>query len=218
VTIVVNSNAESLQWQNYLDVTNDVLPFLQMSTVTEAVAMKLQLFTDMACQWVQNYLGRPIAPTAFDRRYDGFSGWNGAYIDLPYYPVLEIISVTEYWGVAGPHVLNESIPTNQVDGFQCDYLRGIVIRVFPGNVQKPWFPGSRSIEIQWKAGYNPVPADIKIATLSLVAHWWHKTQQASRAAVRAGGDDMTVPGVGMFGGVSVDTIDLLEPYVQVGLG
>jgi Phage gp6-like head-tail connector protein len=217
MTTVVNSNAQSNVWSNYIDI-NDLKTHLQINQVNLSVDAQLQSFVDMACQWVQGYLGRPIAPTKFDRRFDGYTGWNGAYIQLPYYPVLEIASCIEYWGVSGPHVLNESTPTTQVDGFQMDYLHGMMTRIFPGNVQKPWFPGSRNIEIVWVAGYNPLPGDIRLATLEYAAHWWRNTQQAARTNIRAGGDDSDILAAGMFQNIESRLKPLLSPYLSVGMG
>lgn len=213
------SNAATRSWANYIDLTADVKPWLQISPTDYDSDTRLQLMIDMACQWVQNFLGRPIAPTTFDRRFDGWSGWNGAYIELPYYPIIEVVSVVEWWGVGGPHQLSEQTPTNQVDGFQCDYLHGQLRRVFPGLVQRPWFPGSRNIEVVWTAGYNPLPADIKVATLELIAHWWRNTQQTARTAVRSGGagDYDPLAAAGLWTGVPDRITGLLAPYVQIGL-
>lgn len=218
----LNSNAGTTPiWANYLDLAQDVKPWLQIPSSDTSRDTSLQLILDMACDWVQSYLGRPVAPTTFDRRYDGWSGWNGAYIELDYYPVLEITSVVEYWGVSGPHTLTESTPTNQVDGWQCEYLTGRLTRVFPGLVQKPWFPGSRNIEVVWVAGYNPVPPKIKVATLELIAHWFRNTQQESGLrppAASAGADYDSMTAGGPFEGVPMRIMDLLEPLTQVGLG
>ncbi len=216
-----NTNASSLVWGNYVDVLEDVIPWLQETITTEAEGAKLQLLTDMTCQWAQGKIGRPIAPTTFDRRFNGFNGWNGAYIELPYYPVLEITSVTEYWGVSGPHVLTESTPSNQVDGWQCEYERGLLTRVFPGLVQKPWFPGSRNIEVVWTAGYNPIPADLKIATLEMIAHWWRNTQQQSANRIGGAGlADEYAPEMvaqGLWTGTPNRLIALLDSYLEVGI-
>ena len=218
-----NSNALTAPaWQDYLTVVDDVLPWLQMTTRDlpqgSALAGNMQLITSMACEWVQDYLGRPVAPTTFTRRFDGWSGWSGAYLELPYSPVLEITAVTEYWGVSGPHVLSESTPTVQIDGYQCEWLTGRLIRVFPGNVQKPWFPGSRNVEVTWTAGYNPTPPTFRTATLELIAHWWRNTQQQS--AIRAGADADYDPeeSSGPFGGVPDRIYALLSPKTQIGIG
>lgn len=210
------------QWTDFLTVTDDVMPWLQLTTsdipAGGTLAQNLQAITSMACEWVQDYLGRPVGPTTFDRRFDGWSGWMGAYLELPYYPILEIVSVTEYWGVSGPHVLTESTPTVQVDGYQCEWQTGRLTRVFPGNVQKPWFPGSRNVEVVWTAGYNPIPHTFRLATLEVIAHWWRNYQQQS--AIRAGASPDFDPDEagGVFEGVPESTYALLGPKDQIGIG
>jgi hypothetical protein len=211
-------------WANYLDLQADVKPWLQFDDIPDAsVDARLQRVVNMACQWVQNYLGRPIAPTKFFRRFSGASGFNGAYISLPYYPVLSIEKVVEYRGISGPHVLLEQTPENQQGNqevFQMDYIRGFVTRTFMGLVQRPWFPGSKNIEITWTAGYEPVPEDINIATLELIAHWWRNTQQTSASTPAPAGYeyDQENPAGGMWAGVPHRITGLLSPYKQVGIG
>lgn len=215
-----NVNASSAIYGGFLDRDNDVKTWLQLSPADTTRNPQLDLLIDMACTWVQRYIGRPVAPQEYDRRFDGWSGWNGAYIMLPFYPVLEITSVVEWWGVSGPHTLSEQTPSNQVDGWQCEYQTGRLIRVFPGLVQRPFFPGSRNIEVTWTAGYNPIPPDIKVATLELVKHWYYNTMQ--QAGLRAGpvadydgADDSNTT---MFTGVPFRIVDLLEPYISPGIG
>ena len=213
-----NTNGESLIWSNYVDLDADVKTWLQIPLTAPAkFDYQLQLLTDMTCQWVQNKLGRPIAPTQFTRYFDGNNGWNGAFIELPYYPVLSVASVTEYWGTSGPHVLLESTPTNQTDGWQCEYLRGTLRRVFQGLVERPWFPGSRNIEVTWTAGYNPVPADIKIATLEMIAHWWRNTQQQAGNRPSISEYDPEAVASGLWQGTPLRITTLLDSYIQVGI-
>lgn len=220
-TAVVNPNARSNWFQNFVDVPNDVKGWLQMPSSDTTHDVQLQLLTDMTCQWAQRRLGQPIAPTTFNRYFNGWAGWNGAYIELPYYPVLEIQNVTENWGASGPHVLSESTPTNQVDGWQCDYQKGQLIRVFPGLVQKPWFPGSRNIQIQWVAGWNPLPADFKVATLEMIAHWYRNVfqQSASRLGNAGVGNeyDPEVVASGLWQGTPLRITALLDAVVQIGI-
>lgn len=209
------------QWQDYLTVTDDVLPWLQMTSadLTPELAGNMQLVTSSVCEWVQETLGRPVAPTTFDRRFDGWSGWNGAYIELPYYPVLSITSVVEYWGVSGPHNLSESTPTVQVDGWQCEYNTGRLTRVFPGNVQKPWFPGSRNIEVVWQAGFNPIPPRFRMGSLMAIDWVWRNKFQ--QPAVSIGGEreyDAPAGHNPMLSGMPDDIKGWLFPSEQVGLG
>ena len=86
-----------------------------------------------------------ITPAQLTPRISCISGWvTGCYINLPYYPVLKINNVTEYWGASGPQILSEQIPTNQSSGgqvYQLDAIHGQVIRAFMGLLGRPWFPG-----------------------------------------------------------------------------
>ena len=223
-TVVSNSNAASPNWLNFVDLENDVLPWMQMpdSETTAAMKVNIQLLIDMTCTWAQKRLAQPIAPTTFNRKFDGWSGWNGAYQFLPYTPVLEIISVNEVWGTSGAHYLSESTLTNQVDGFQINYQTGMMTRVFPGLVQKPWFPGSRNIEIEWTSGWNPVPADWKVATLEMVAHWYRNVfQQTANAIGGTGTGDAYDPEAvanGLWEGTPLRIANLLSGDVHVGIG
>lgn len=209
------------QWANYLDLQADVLPYMQYPSDRTDETVKIETFLDAACQWAQKFLGRPIAPTYFDRRFNGWSGWNGAYIQLPYFPVLQIVSVTEWWGSSGPHVVLEQTPSNQRpggDSYQLDPISGKLIRTFPGLVQKPWFPGSRNIEITWWAGYSPVPADIRLATLELINFWYRNTQEAPRT-FRQGLSEYNGEEAGrMWPAIPHRVMTLLQSYQQVGIG
>jgi hypothetical protein len=223
-TNVVDQNAQSIQWLSYVDLENDVLPWAQIpdSEITTAQKANMQLLIDMTCTWAQRKLGQPIAPTTFSRRFDGWSGWTGAYIMLPYTPVLEIKTVIEYWGVSGPHYLSEQTFTNQIDGFQCTYQTGMMTRVFPGLVQKPWFPGSKNIAIEWVAGWNPLPPDWKVATLEMIVHWWRNVfQQSANELGGAGTGDSYDPEAvanGLWQGTPLRIANLLDSSVHVGMG
>ena len=216
------TNAKSATPATYLDLVADVKPWLQIPATSTLRDANITLITEMACSWVAGYTGRSIGATTHDRRFDGWASWQGAYIMLPFYPVLEIVSMTEYWGIAGPHVLVESTPTLQVDGFQCVYPTGRLNRVFPGNVQKPFFPGSRNIEVVWVAGYNPIPADIKMATLELIAHWYRNTQLMGAKignAISAQNEfEPASTAGGLWQGVPYRVTALLQPYLSIGMG
>lgn len=209
------------QWQNYLDLTEDVKPYLQVDASNTTADVRVTLVSDMACQWVQNYLGRPIAPTTFFRRFDGYTGLDGSYIMLPYYPVLEIVSIVEYWGLNGAHELVYQTPLAQggagQEMYQMDWVSGTIIRTFQGLIRRPTFPGSGNIEVTWQAGYNPVPADLRVATLELVNYWWRSTQEAPRWDPHAADYD----GGGLsklWPAVPNRVMTLLEPYTQQGIG
>lgn len=214
-------------WQTYLDVVLDVKPYLQITPGNLTYDSALSDITSMACEWVQTYLGRPIAPTQFFRRESGWTGWNGAYLQLAYYPVLGTPTVVEYWGTSGPHTLTEQTPEQQSntgggnvgDVFQIDRLKGLITRTFPGLIQRPFFPGERNIEITWVAGYNPIPQQIRMATLELVNYWYRQTQEAVRTGSVTGSMEYGEGGASSDGWFAVPyrVTTLLEPFTQVGI-
>ena len=170
-------------WQSYLDIANDVKPYLQIPATDTARDSDIRDIIDAACWWAQDTLGRPIAPTTFFRRFNGYTGWGGSNIALPYYPVLGTPTVTEYWGVSGAHPLTLQTPAAQggSDMFQLDALRGIITRSYLGLLQRPFFPGLKNVEVTWTAGFNPIPRHWILATKELVKFWWVNTQQSSRS-------------------------------------
>lgn len=215
------------QWPTFLDLDLDAKPYLMYPENKTDQDPVLQLLLDAACQWVQDWLGRPIGATEFYRRFDGWAGWMGSIIMLPYYPVLQVVNITEWWGLSGPHVLVEQTPEAQYgvgqtqignNTYQIDPVEGKIIRTFPGLVQRPFFPGSRNIEITWIAGYNPIPPQVRLAALELFTWWYRNTQEDPRMATR----------VGPYGGAGQGEHDLwpavpnrvtvmLEPYTQQGM-
>lgn len=179
-------------WQTYVDLNNDAKPFLQWTAGASPQDQLLQNTIDAACWWVQDFYGKPIAPTQFFHRFNGYTGFGGTMIDLPYYPVLAdppySISVTEYWGVSGPRVLTQQTPENQNSEymFTLDNRYGILYRSYSGLLQQPFFPGLKNVEVTWWAGYTPIPPHWRLGTLRLIKHWWDHDMQAQLGGFRPG--------------------------------
>ena len=213
------------QWGRMLDLSQDLKPYIQYPQGKTDQDTVLQLIADSASDLIQEYLGRPIAPTQFFRRFDGWAGWGGATIMLPYYPVIEVVSITETRGTSGQYVLTEQTPENQLtqnqtgqgsNTYQLAPLTGRIVRTFPGLIQKPFFPGSRNIEVKWIAGYDPIPANLKIAALELARHWYRHTQEEPTMAIsmaQAQEDRSSA-----WPGVPNQVMMLLQPYRQQGIG
>ena len=177
------------QWATYLDM-KETANWLQFSGIPVGGAeTQLQRMIDAACTRAQTMAGRPLCPTRFKERHDG---WSGEYIQLHYSPFLELVSCSEWQSSGGAISLPESTPENPVEGIQIDYGTSRIMRTFAGySWPKPFFPGSRNIEVTYIAGFDPVPPDIWQATVDLVAYWWRNTQQGSATGVRAaGGNDV----------------------------
>lgn len=192
----------SFTWPTYLDPT-ETWEWLQFAgAATGSAQTLLQRVIDAACTRAQMMANRPFAPMLIKERHDG---WSGEYIELHYTPFLELVLCQEWQGSGGFLTLPESTPeNNNFDGVQVDYATGRLMRTFAGySWPRPFFPGSRNISVQYKAGFNPVPPDVWTATVDLVAYWWRNMQQASRSAAFAR------PGEGS----SANPVDQLWPGV-----
>jgi hypothetical protein len=175
------NSTSTIYGQSYLDFA-ETWQYLQFPGSPGAQQQNLlQRYIESACSYAQGAEGanRPIAPTEFRERHDG---WSGEYILLHHSPFLELVVATENQSTGGAIPLLESTPENGVDGIQIDYATSLIMRTFDGIWPKPFFPGSRNIEVTYLAGFNPLPPELWEATMELVAWKWHNSQQASRGA------------------------------------
>jgi hypothetical protein len=226
-TQFANQLAEQVpQWSNYVTLPDDVKPYLQYPVGDVSRDSTMQALVDAACYWVQDYLGQPVAPTLFFRRFDGWSGYSGAYITLPYAPILQYPAlpvIVEWWGSNGPQNIVLQTPESQQAGSQCyqlSALQGRITRTFAGLVARPWFPGLQNVEVEWWAGYNPIPPTIRFATLELIKYWWTNTQQASRTGPRGSSDygGSIEPNAGLYPGVPNRVTEMLQSFTHYAIG
>lgn len=211
-------------WQSYLDLQNDVLPWLQI-TASEFAAFPawkqstLQDTVDAVCWEAQDFLGRPIAPTQFYRKFTN-TGSNYT-IELPYSPVLSIDVIQETWGLNGQHTLIYQTPENQGGAgeqmYTMDWIEGVIIRTYQGLIARPFFVGTKNLEVTWTAGYNPVPRSLIMMTKDLIKEWWVNTQDASRSVQMPGeyGEQAPSP---QWSGLSRRVAQIFDGYAQIGIG
>lgn len=215
--------AGSRQYANYLTL-DEVRGWLRYPNPTQATADddNLQRVIDMACAKIQGFINRPVGAQLFWERHDG---WSGEYILLKETPFLELVECVEWQSSGGPITLVESTPANPVDGVQINYATGRLMRTFAGySWPRPFFPGSRNIEVTYRAGFNPIPGDLWIATVELVKHWWANTQQQTAlrvpglsAAAEYDPEDTRDP-TGLFPAMPYRIEQLLATYLKVGIG
>jgi hypothetical protein len=195
----------TIQWTTFLDMP-EVLGWLQFTDTPLPGSMKsglLQRVIDAACYTGQDMANRPLCPTTMFNRYDG---WAGEYIQLDYSPVLKLVQCQEWQSTGGFIQLPESTPESPTEGVQVNYRTGRIMRTFAGySWPRPFFPGSRNIEVTYIAGYDPVPSDVWLATIDLVAYWWRNAEQASRTFTAGGnqygGEQTTPQSVGLWPGI-----------------
>lgn len=210
------------QYGSYITLA-DVKDYMQWSSPTSPSERDgvMQRFVDMACTQVQRRINRPASSQEFFERHDG---WSGEYILLKESPVLELVSCSEWMSSGGAVQLTESTPENPVDGVQIDYATGRIMRTFAGySWPRPFFPGSRNIEIVYRAGFNPTPPDLWIATVELVVHWWRNAQGSAGKGFGGqiggqGGFDPESETAGLWQGLPYRIAEILDTYRLPAIG
>ncbi len=198
------------QWATYIDL-DEAQQYLKLHEALSAGREALlQRFIDSACTQAQNRANRPLGPNTFRERHDG---WSGEYIMLRWSPFLGLVKATEWQSTGGPINLPECTPETNVEGIQIDYATSRVMRTFGYNWPKPFFPGSRNIEITYQAGFNPIPPDIWEATMELIMWKWRNSQQPARTEVLAGSDfSDTGASDGLFPGMPNRIAEVFDTY------
>lgn len=210
----------------YVDVDEQVKPFLQFggTNVDTAHDQVLNMITDAVCTEAARLAGGPIAETAYGPadglgRFDGAAGLNSGYIMLPRTPVIAVDSVVEYQG-NNPVTLTEVTPASGGDGYQLNYRTGRLTRVLGGLWNRPFYPGSNNVWVTWRAGRNPIPADIVQATVEWIAAVFRNTQQVGTAKPGAGPaqefDPSTSTGL-LYLGIPNRITRVLASYSGVGV-
>lgn len=204
------------QWATYIDFT-EVWQYLQFSSApTGAQANMLQRYIDSACTQGQGRSNRPLGPNQFMERHDG---WSGEYIQLNYSPFLRLVKCQEWQSTGGFVQLPESTPEDPVEGIQIDYATSQIMRTFAGySWSRPFFPGSRNVEVTYLAGFDPVPPDIWEATMELIAWKWRNTQQGSRSSPRQAGEFDSDASDGLWPGVPNRVAEVFDSYWLPAIG
>jgi hypothetical protein len=146
---------------------------------------ELRGFIDAAQVVIEDIVG-PVIPT--DTITEFHNGGSGVVI-LENRPVYSIVSVTENVG-GTPVVLTAQTGVGTYNDYLLDPGAGLLYRRH-SLISGLWPSGVANIEVQYRAGRNPVPANVRLAALEEVSHLWRNSQLArggSRAA--AGPEDI----------------------------
>jgi hypothetical protein len=202
---------------------NDLMDWLQIpmgSITSPQVVVNMQRVCDYACAWVQRYCNRPLCPTTYAERHDG---WSGSDIMLKRVPFLDLVLCTEYQSAGGLLTLVEATPTsnnNDANVIQIDRSTSMIRRAFSGySWPRTFFPGSRSVSIVYTAGFDPVPPDVWMGTMMMASYTWAQSQQSLRENVRGGADpDALSMAAGLWQGVPYRVTAALDAYCRISIG
>lgn len=177
---------------------DDVHAALNYPTGVTVDDSELQGFIDAAEIEVQKLAG-DVDSATYSETYDG----GDVSIYLRHRPVISVTSITEIIGSL-TYTLSLQPPGQSVDawGYSLDDpLSGKVVRRSAAG--QPWrfTPGIGNVFVTYTAGRTVVPANIRLATLELIEHWWQRSQQGAFATPTGGAigspqydDAVTEPG------------------------
>jgi hypothetical protein len=195
---------------------SEVKAYLQIPNPSQPASTDviMQGYIDAATEYVENYVG-PVTETDYVERHDGYT----SEIVLLHRPILRINSLVEVVALVVDN-LEESVTRNPIDGYQVNYRSGKIKRVFSGGYPRIFWPGSRNIEVSYTAGYEPVPAQVRLATLELVTHYWRNGQEAGPTGVGAGIDafDAVDQQPGMWPAIPYRVAAWLDNYRTPSIG
>ena len=164
--------------------------FLNIPTTTSDAS--ISSFIDAASQMIVNRIGPVAGSPTYDETYDG----GAAQIVLRHTPIQSVTSVTESYGAQAVYTLTAQVvdsgSASGAYGYSVDLDHGLLTRRVSG-VATRFARGLRNIHVVYVAGYATTPADIKHATMLLLAHMWATQRGAQRLPGQ--GDDLYMPGL-----------------------
>ena len=145
---------------------------------------------------VVEHLTGPVVQRVYQETYDGGS----SFISVRHRPIVQVNQVVEYRGPI-PYELTQvaSNDLGTIYSYEFETTGRIVRRTVGGGMTT--FPGgAQTVRINYTAGYQTVPANIRMGCLELIRVNYQQTQQAGHPMFGGGGgDDSVVPGVVLMG-------------------
>ena len=148
---------------------------------------RLRLFGEAATAAVEGYVGVLVEDTFVDVITPGMT------LVLPRTPVIALVSITGVYEQT----------TYPLAGLDVDGATGIV-----RNVSGVAFSGP--VRVTYRAGRTTIPAEIKLAVLDLVLHWWRQSQAHGTATY--GGEPV---GVTDFSTLPNAVLNKLRPHMPI---
>jgi hypothetical protein len=144
-------------------------------------AMLTNIFIPAADKVIQRECSQ-IVPKEYNEYYDGgdLSIW------VRHIPILSVELIEEGWGWTNYDLAYIQVNDIVANGSVADSIfaysiddaeEGCITRRYGGNVPAPFVPGSGNIHIVYSAGTDTTEANIVLAELELIAHWYQNAMQ-----------------------------------------
>lgn len=141
----------------------------------------LTTFVDSASQMVKTYCNNSFTDFFASDKTETFSiNWKQHIVQLTESPVNSITSVKERENLSDTYT---TLTTNQ---FFLESNTDTIYRVNDGGHTYKSFPvGPGAVEVQYKAGYETVPEDLKLAVVDLITYYFREESKARQTIAGA---------------------------------
>jgi hypothetical protein len=128
--------------------------------------LRLNHIIPSVTQLVKTYCGNSLIDYYNTSKVEEFSiDWNSSLVQLTESPLRSITKVEERDTFSSPYT------TLSTSDYYVDYDTDSIIRVSSSGQHKSWKRGPGSVRITYTAGYENVPADLKLAVMDLITYY-----------------------------------------------
>jgi hypothetical protein len=128
--------------------------------------LRLTTLVESVSQLVKTYCGNSIVDFWAENKVEEFSiDWNTSMIQLTESPIRHIISVEERDNFSSDYTTLTS------SEYYLDSITDSIFKVSSTGQKQNWKHGPGSVKVTYNAGYEEVPADLKLAVFDLITYY-----------------------------------------------
>lgn len=128
--------------------------------------LRLTTLVESVSQLVKTYCGNSIVDFWAENKIEEFSiDWNTSMIQLTESPIRHIISVEERENFSSDYTTLTS------SEYYLDSITDSIFKVSSTGQKQNWKHGPGSVKVTYNAGYEEVPADLKLAVFDLITYY-----------------------------------------------
>jgi len=127
---------------------------------------RLELLITSVSQLVKTYCGNSLIDYYTTPKVETFSiNWDTKVVQLTESPILVVSTVEERAGY------QDSYTILGASEFYAEHLTDSIFRTTGGQGYRNWAKGPGAVRVTYTAGYQQVPADLKLAVLDLITYY-----------------------------------------------
>lgn len=142
--------------------------------------LRITTLVESVSQLVKTYCGNSLVDFWNTNKVEEFSiNWATSMVQLTESPIKEIVSVEERNDFSSPY------STLTSSDYYLENSTDSIFRVTSTGQPRNWKSGPGSVKVTYKAGYEVVPADLKLAVFDLITYYLkdeHKERKSLQGA------------------------------------